>query len=59
MQEDGLTQGTVMNEKVDLIAREVEGLDFVDLGDAAEETRQTAPAPMYFDSIYGMGRNCC
>ena len=48
-----------MNEKVELAEREVERTSFVDLGDAAEETKQSAPAPMYPDSIYGMGRNCC
>jgi hypothetical protein len=43
-----------MNEKVDLVEREVEG-GFVDLGDAAEETKQIAPALHSPDSIYGWG----
>jgi hypothetical protein len=44
-----------MNEKVDLAEREVERLDFVNLGDAAAETRQIGPAPYVPDSIYGWG----
>ena len=42
-----------MNEKVDLA--EVEGVSFVDLGDAAEETKQVSPALHSPDSIYGCG----
>jgi hypothetical protein len=44
-----------MNEKVDLAEREVEGVSFVDLGDAAEETKQVAPSTQAPDSTYGMG----
>lgn len=44
-----------MNEKVDLVEREVEGVNFVDLGDAAEETKQVAPAQLVPDSTYVMG----
>lgn len=44
-----------MNKKVDLVKREVEGVEFVDLGDAAEETRQTAPANISPDYPYGWG----
>jgi hypothetical protein len=44
-----------MNEKVDLVESEVEGLSFVDLGDAAEETKQVAPAQFVPDSTYVMG----
>jgi hypothetical protein len=54
-----LTQGTVMNEKVDLVEREVNEVSFVDLGDAAEETRQFSPKPWYTDSAYGLGERCC
>jgi hypothetical protein len=50
-----LTQGTVMNEKVDQVEREVEGLDCVNLGDATEETKQIAPAHITPDSTYVMG----
>ena len=42
-----------MNQKVDLA--EVEGLDFVELGDAMEETRQISPVPVYRDSVFGYG----
>jgi hypothetical protein len=48
-----------MNEKVDLVEREVEGMSFVDLGDAAEETKQQNPTPVYPDSVYGSGWSCC
>jgi hypothetical protein len=48
-----------MNEKVDLVEREVEGMSFVDLGDAAEETKQINQTPIYPDSIYGVGWGCC
>ena len=44
-----------MKEKADLADVELEGLDWVDLGDAAEETRQHNPWPLYNDSVYGMG----
>jgi hypothetical protein len=44
-----------MNKKVDLVEREVEGVSFVDLGDAAEETKQVAPSNQAPDSQYGMG----
>ena len=44
-----------MNEKVDLVEREVERMSFVDLGDAAVETKQVAPSNQVPDSIYGMG----
>ena len=44
-----------MNEKVDLVEHELEGLNFVDLGDAAEETKQVAPSTLYPDSTYVMG----
>ena len=44
-----------MNEKVDLVEREVEGINFVDLGDAAEETKQIAPAPYSPDAAFGWG----
>jgi hypothetical protein len=44
-----------MNEKVDLVELEVEGMSFVDLGDATEETRQTAPAPYSPDYIFTWG----
>lgn len=44
-----------MNEKVDLVEREVEGVNFVDLGDAAEETKQIAPANVSPDSTYMWG----
>jgi len=40
-----------MNEKIDF----VEGLDFVDLGNATEETKQIAPAVASPDSTYGWG----
>jgi len=43
-----------MNEKLDLV-RDIEGLDFVGLGDAAEETKQTAPAPYSPDHIFTWG----
>lgn len=43
-----------MNEMVDLV-KELEGLDFMDLGDAAEETKQTAPAQFVPDSTYVWG----
>jgi hypothetical protein len=42
-----------MNEKIDLV--ELEGLDCVNLGDAAEETKQIAPAQIAPDSTYGWG----
>jgi hypothetical protein len=42
-----------MNEQIDLA--EVEKLDLMDLGDAAEETKQLAPYPLYRDSVYGYG----
>jgi hypothetical protein len=48
-----------MNEKVDLAEREVEGVSFVDLGDAAEETKQVNPTPVNPDSTYGFGWRCC
>ena len=44
-----------MNEKVDLVEREVEGTSFVDLGDAAEETKQVAPSSVVPDSTYVWG----
>jgi hypothetical protein len=44
-----------MNDKVDQVEREVEGLSFVDLGDASEETKQVAPANVAPDSTYFMG----
>ena len=44
-----------MNEKVDLVEREVEGMSFVDLGDAAEETKQIAPATLAPDSTFVWG----
>jgi hypothetical protein len=44
-----------MNDKVELVERELEGLDFVDLGDAAEETKQVAPSTVYPDSTYVWG----
>lgn len=44
-----------MNDKVEQVEREVEGLSFVDLGDAAEETKQTAPAPFSPDYIFTWG----
>ena len=44
-----------MKNKVDLTKVELEGLDLVDLGDAAEETRQHNPWPLVNDSIYGLG----
>lgn len=44
-----------MNDKVELVERELEGLDFVDLGDAAEETKQVAPHTVYPDSTYVWG----
>lgn len=44
-----------MNEKVDLVEREVEGLDCVNLGDATEETKQVAPSTITPDSTYGWG----
>ena len=44
-----------MNEKVDLVEREVERMSFVDLGDAAEETKQIAPAPYSPDTAFGWG----
>jgi hypothetical protein len=44
-----------MNEKVDLVESEVEGVNFVDLGDAAEETKQIAPSTIVPDSTYGWG----
>jgi hypothetical protein len=50
-----LTKGTVMNEKVDQVEREVERTSFVDLGDAAVETKQVAPSNQAPDSLYGMG----
>lgn len=48
-----------MNKKVDLVERELDGVDFVDLGDAAEETRQTSPSTLYPDSMYVWGWHCC
>ena len=44
-----------MNEKVDLVEREVEGLDCVNLGDATEETKQIAPANIAPDNPSVMG----
>ena len=44
-----------MNEQVDLVEREVEGMSFVDLGDAAEETKQLAPSTERPDSVYVWG----
>jgi len=44
-----------MNEKIDLLECEVEGLDCVSLGDATEETKQIAPAQVVPDSLYGWG----
>jgi hypothetical protein len=44
-----------MSDKVDLVEREVECISFVDLGDAAEETKQVSPSNQVPDSIYGMG----
>ena len=44
-----------MKEKVDLAVREVEGVSFVDLGDAAEETKQIAPATVSPDSTFVWG----
>lgn len=34
-------------------------LELCDLGDASVETRQQSPAPVYFDCIYGWGRQPC
>ena len=48
-----------MNDKVDLVEREEEGMGFVDLGDAAEETKQQNPNPLYPDSVYVWGWRCC
>jgi len=42
-----------MNDKVDVV--EFEGLDFVDLGNAADETKQIAPAAASPDSTYVWG----
>jgi len=44
-----------MNEQIDVAMVELEGLDIVELGDAAEETKQLAPVPAYLDNIYGYG----
>ena len=44
-----------MNEKVDLVEREEEGMSFVDLGDAAVETKQVAPAQVAPDSTFSWG----
>lgn len=44
-----------MNEKVDLVELDVEGLGFVDFGDATQETKQIAPSTQAPDSTYGMG----
>lgn len=44
-----------MNDKVDLLKVELEGLDLVDFGNAAEETRQQSPIPFTYDSLFGMG----
>jgi hypothetical protein len=44
-----------MSDIVDVIEHELEGMDFVGLGDAAEETRQFAPAHFVPDSVYGWG----
>lgn len=44
-----------MKDKVEQVSRELEGLDFVDLGDAAEETKQIAPSTVYPDSTYVWG----
>ena len=43
-----------MNELVDLV-EELEGLDFMDLGDAAVETKQVAPSSVVPDSTYVWG----
>lgn len=42
-----------MNENVYLA--EVDGLDFVSLGDATEETKQVAPSTVAPDSTFGWG----
>ena len=44
-----------MNDKIDLVELEVEGLIFVDLGDATDETKQTSPAPWSPDHIFTWG----
>lgn len=44
-----------MNDKVEQVEREVEGLSFVDLGDASEETKQVAPANVAPDNPFVMG----
>ena len=44
-----------MNKQVDVVEREIEGLDCVGLGDAAEETRQVAPADFVPDSSFVWG----
>lgn len=43
-------------KEIHLAEREVEEIEFMDLGDAAAETRQLNPEPMWPDSIYGYGR---
>ena len=44
-----------MNDNFDLTELKLEELEVVDLGDAAEETRQLSPFPAYHDSVYNMG----
>lgn len=44
-----------MNDKIDVAQVEVEELDVVDLGNAAVETRQHMPWPLYQDSQFGWG----
>jgi hypothetical protein len=44
-----------MNDKFDLAELNLEELEVVDLGDAAEETRQLSPYPVYHDSAYNIG----
>lgn len=39
-----------MNEKVEERGVEVQGIEVIDLGDAAIETRQTSPFPWISDS---------
>lgn len=39
-----------MNEKAEERGVEVQGIEVIDLGDAAEETRQQSPFPYFPDS---------
>lgn len=45
-----------MKDKIETSEIEVEGLELVDLGDAAEETRQFHPIQMVQDSTLTWGR---